>query len=46
MTKSKDRKAFDEAMKSLVQVPKKELDAMERHYQAAKAKRKKGKPKK
>jgi len=45
VTKSKDRQAFDKAMKALVQVPKTELDAMERRYQTAKKRRKKRKPK-
>jgi len=44
MKKSKAGKAFDAAMKALVQVPKKELDRAEKRYQAAKARRK-SKPK-
>lgn len=45
MTKSKDRQAFDKAMKALVQVPKSELDEALREEAKAKAKRKKKKRK-
>lgn len=34
-------KAFDKLMRGLVQVPKKELDRAERHYQKRKERRKK-----
>lgn len=39
MTKSKDRNAFDAAMKALVQVPKEELYKAEREYQKARKKK-------
>lgn len=45
MTKSKDRQAFDKAMKALVQVPKTELDKALREEKRAKKRRKQRKHK-
>ena len=45
MTKSKDRQAFDAAMKALVQVPKTELDKALREEARAKKRRKQRKHK-
>jgi hypothetical protein len=46
MTKSKDRQAFDKAMKALVQVPKTELDKSLRDEAKAKKRRKQRKQRK
>ena len=40
MAKGKEAKAFDDLMRGLVQVPKKELDRAERQYQKRKQKKK------